>query len=244
MSIEVFTEEKKSGIKRNKEFQKKRLAEFTVNVGTRCGHACEYCSSKSLYRTQSFFQQPEIRERGITSFTRGIAVVDPTVVGRIAHEAKCKRKRGLVLICSATDAWAPEARELDLGRGILEAILGQDRWSVRVLTKSACVANDFDVMRRKCDRVRFGISLTATPATEDACAVIEPHASTIQERMDAIRQASKLGLRTYGMLCPLLPMIANQPHQIEELVEFMVSCGAEEIFVEGVNPRGRWSEDY
>jgi DNA repair photolyase len=40
------------------------------------------------------------------------------------------------------------------------------------------------------------------------------------------------------MLCPLLPSIADSPHQIEELVDLAASCGAEEIFVEPVNPRG------
>jgi len=46
------------------------------------------------------------------------------------------------------------------------------------------------------------------------------------------------GLRTYGMLCPLLPGIAVSLEQIEQLVRFAVEYGAEEIFVEPVNPRG------
>ena len=40
----------KSGITRTKEFEKKGLAQFSVNVGTRCGHQCLYCSSPSLLR--------------------------------------------------------------------------------------------------------------------------------------------------------------------------------------------------
>ena len=48
----------------------------------------------------------------------------------------------------------------------------------------------------------------------------------------------QLGLRTYGMLCPLMPGIADSPEQIDELVTFVKDCGAEEIFAEAVNPRG------
>ncbi len=44
------------------------------------------------------------------------------------------------------------------------------------------------------------------------------------------------------MLCPLLPGIANSPEQIEESVRFAVEYGAEEIFVETVNLRGRGLE--
>ena len=40
------------------------------------------------------------------------------------------------------------------------------------------------------------------------------------------------------MLCPLLPGIADAPEQIDELVQFVADCGAEEVFSEAVNARG------
>ena len=67
---------------------------------------------------------------------------------------------------------------------------------------------------------------------------VEPYASPISERMQALKKAAKLGLRTYGMLCPLLPGIADAPEQIDELVRFVADCGAEELFSEAVNARG------
>jgi len=56
--------------------------------------------------------------------------------------------------------------------------------------------------------------------------------------MAALKKARKLGLRTYGMLCPLLPGIADAPAQIDQLVRFVKDCGAEEVFSEAVNARG------
>ena len=53
-----------------------------------------------------------------------------------------------------------------------------------------------------------------------------------------MKEAAKLGLRTYGMLCPLLPGIADTPEQIDKLVKFVADCGAEEVFSEAVNARG------
>ena len=47
-----------------------------------------------------------------------------------------------------------------------------------------------------------------------------------------------MGLRTYGILCPLLPGIANDPKQIDKLVRLAKGFGAEEVFSEAVNPRG------
>jgi hypothetical protein len=40
------------------------------------------------------------------------------------------------------------------------------------------------------------------------------------------------------MLYPLLPAVADAPEQIDQLVIFAAGCGADEVFVEPVNPRG------
>lgn len=56
--------------------------------------------------------------------------------------------------------------------------------------------------------------------------------------MLAMVEAAARGLRTYAMLCPLLPGIADSQEDIERLVKFAVDCRAEEIFAEPVNPRG------
>jgi DNA repair photolyase len=101
------------------------------------------------------------------------------------------------------------------------------------------VANDFDLIERHRDKVLVGLSITGTPDQEEVLRVIEPHASPIRERMATLHEAHARGLRTYGMLCPILPGIADGPEQIDELVRFACECGVEEIFAEAVNPRGR-----
>ena len=128
--------------------------------------------------------------------------------------------------------------KLGLGRQCLEAVLAQPGWTVRILTKNAAVVEDFDLIKKYRDRVLVGLSLTATPDRESVISVVEPNASPISERMKALKQAAKLGLRTYGMLCPLLPGIADTPDQIDELVKVVADCGAEEVFSEAVNHRG------
>jgi hypothetical protein len=64
-------------------------------------------------------------------------------------------------------------------------------------------------------------------------------ASSIKRRMEVLREAHERGLRTYGMLCPILPGVADSFDQIEELIHFAIECNVEEIFIEPVNPRGR-----
>ncbi len=141
-------------------------------------------------------------------------------------------------MCTTVDAWSPEAQEYDPGRRCLEAILSQQDWTVRILTKNAAVVRDFDLIEQHRDRVLVGLSITGTLQRAGSLSAVEPGASCIPERMAALRAAHARGLRTYAMFCPLLPGIADAPEEIGELVRFAEECGAEEIFTEPANPRG------
>jgi DNA repair photolyase len=223
----------KSGISRTPEFEKKKLATHAVNVGTKCGHGCLYCSTGAMLRMHHSF-----KEAGENPFGFGYAIIDPNTPKRVARDAKRIKKRGMVQLCTTVDAWSPEAQEHNLGQRCLQAILSQPGWSVRILTKNAAVRHDFDLLERHRDRVLVGLSITATAVKGELIEIIEPNASSIPDRMVTMVEAAARGLRIYAMLCPLLPGIADLPDQIDELVKFAVDCKAEEIFVEPVNPRG------
>lgn len=222
-----------AAIHRTPEFAKKKLADFSVNVGLKCGHACTYCSSGAVLRCHRGF-----RDLGESPFKNGYAIIDPDIPAKVTTEAKRVRKRGVVQLCTTVDAWCPAAQEHDLGRRCLEALLSEPGWIVRILTKSTAVARDFDLIEKHRDRVLVGLSLTGTPEKDDVLAVVEPNASPVSERMRTLREAHERGLRTFGMLCPLLPGVADAPEQVEELVAFLEGCGVEEVFAEAVNQRG------
>ncbi len=223
-----------AGITRTPEFGKKGLASFAVNVGTKCGHSCTYCSTGATLRRHGSFKAAGENPLGL-----GYAIVDPASPERVARDARRIRQRGLVELCTTSDAWSPEAQEHDLGRRCLEALVAEPGWEVRILTKNAAVARDFDVVAAHRDRIGIGISLTATPRKKGIISVIEPYASPIADRIAALRRARAMGLRVYAMLCPLLPGMSDDAATVRELVQVGLEIGAEEFFVEPVNARGR-----
>lgn len=235
MDLHVYEYARKVSITESPAFDEKGLAQYAVNVGLTCSHSCYYCSSGSVVRTHPFF--PAI---GTTSSKRGYADTDPDTPIRVAEMAKSikLKDRGMIELSTLSDAWCPLSQRHDLGRRCLEAILNEDKWQVRILTKNKAVANDFDVVKKYRDRVLVGLTLTGTTDKSDILSVIEPNASLIKERMQVMKQAHRKGFRTYGMLCPLLPGIANSPKQIDTLVKFCEQVGVEEIFSEAVNARG------
>jgi DNA repair photolyase len=231
--LRIHTYPLAQAIHRTPEFAKKKLADFSVNVGLKCGHACTYCSSGAVLRCHKAFQ--ELKE---SPFKHGYAIIDPDLPEKIAAESKRLRKRGIVQLCTTVDAWCPAAQQYDLGRRCLEALLPHPGCTVRILTKNAAVAREFDLIQQYRDRVLVGLSLTGTPACDPVLSMNEPNASPVSERMRTLREAHERGLRTFGMLCPLMPGIADAPNQIEELVAFLDDCGVEEVFAEAVNQRG------
>lgn len=230
----VYEYPMKSGIRPTPAFAKKGLADYSANVGLKCGHDCTYCSTGASNRCAKAF-----KELGLNAYELGYAILDPDKPAKIAADAARIKKPGTVQLCTTVDAWDPAAQKYDLGRRCLEALLLEPGWTVRILTKNAAVVDDFDLVKKHRGRVLVGLSLTGTAAKEKIIRAIEPNASSIRERMAALKKAHRLGFRTYGMLCPLLPGIADQYEQILELVDFVRECGAEQVFAEAVNPRGK-----
>jgi DNA repair photolyase len=233
LPLNVYKLPRKGGIDRTKEFEKKGLATYAVNVGLGCGHGCYYCSSPSLRRTH-----PEFLRLEQTAFTTGIAIVDPKTPERLRENIPALTEGDVVQICTLDDAWSPEARRHNLGRRCLEIVLQETPAQVRVLTKSHLVEQEFDLLRKHCERVIVGLS-TGTPVSrENIARIIEPNASSISERLAVLRRARTLGLRTFGMLCPVLPGVGDSRQSLEELFDAVLRCRPEAIWLEPVNPRG------
>jgi hypothetical protein len=103
--MSIYKTKLKSGITRTKEFERKKLALFAVNIGTKCGHSCFYCSTGTLLR-----MHPSFKEAGQKPSDHGYAIVDPSTPERVSVDAHRIKNRGLVQLCTTVDAWAPEAQ--------------------------------------------------------------------------------------------------------------------------------------
>lgn len=234
MKSKVYKYPMQKGITSSPKFAEKGLAAFAINTGTKCNNDCLYCSTGSM-----LFRHPSFKNCNQDPFKFGYAIIDPDKPKKVAADARSKRKRGLIEMCTYTDAYCKAARRLGFGRKCLEAVLQEPEWIVRILTKNHEVEEDFDLIKQYRDRVIVGLSITATPDKAEITQIIEPYASTIKERMRVLKKAHQLGLRTFMMLCPLLPSIGDNTEQIDSYIRFAEEIGAEEIFAEAVNPRGK-----
>ena len=230
--------ERKITITRSPEFEKKGLATHALNVGVLCGHGCLYCSTPAMMRMQTNLFT-SIGGSAFAAFEQGEAIVDPTTANRLSHELATLQPTDTVMLCTMTDAWSPEAQEYDLGRSCLERLLNESKARVRVLTKNAAVIKDMDLLAQHRDRVVLGLSITAPRTKASLVDILEPKASSIKEREEALRAAHEAKVPVYGMLCPCLPGVAESPEDLEEMFDMISGYAPTAIWAEPVNPRGR-----
>lgn len=117
-----------------------------------------------------------------------------------------KRKKGVILFSSVTDAYQPVEKKYRITRSLLEELSDHD-FPIEILTKSSLVKRDIDIIS-KIDESEIGLTITAY--NESVRQAFEPSASPISERLDALKMYCDAGIPTYAFLGPLLPFLSEE----------------------------------
>jgi len=231
--IDIYLYSRGRILAKNPEFKLKGLGTHTVDIGVKCDIGCGYCSNGPIFRTQKVFKQI-----GMTSYEPGFAVIDPDAPEKLLDQQKGLKAADEVVVCSKSDAWSPYAIRHKLGRKILKNILENTDARVRIITKSALVRKDFDLIKAHRDRVAIGISITGLPKHDAIVKTYEQNAGLVSERIATMNEAACMGLRVFAMFCPLCPGLFSDEADVERLFKLAVKWPAEGIWTEILNPRG------
>jgi DNA repair photolyase len=167
--------------------------DYAVNPYIGCAHACTYCYAKFMTR---WYHKGE--KWG--SFVD----VKKNAKDCMLRDAE-KRRKGVILFSSVTDAYQPAEKKYKITRSLLEVLVDHD-FPVEILTKSSLVTRDLDLLSRF-DEVEVGFTITSFE--EMVRRAFEPGASPIEERLDALEMFSDAGIPTYAFLGPLLPFVSE-----------------------------------
>src|SRR5947208_2733049 len=108
-----------------------------------------------------------------------------------------------IAIGTNTDPYQPIEREHQIMRRILEVL---DRFShpVGIVTKSALVLRDLDVLTRMARRNLVKVALSVTTLDARLARVMEPRAATPARRLEALRQLTSAGVPASVMVAPVI----------------------------------------
>ncbi len=81
-------------------------------------------------------------------------------------------------------------------------ILARNNWPVIIQTRSPLVLRDLDIIR---DPREFEVGFSITTADDRIRELFEPGAPPIPDRIQALDELHKAGIRTYAMIAPVLP---------------------------------------
>ena len=186
----------------------------SINPYRGCEHGCVYCYARPSHAYLGL-------SPGLDFETKLVAKLDaaPLLERELARPGyRCQP----IALGTNTDPYQPQERRLGITRGILE-VLAQCRHPVTIVTKSAAVTRDLDLLAAMAadDLARVAISVTTLdPAL---ARTLEPRAAAPHRRLEALRTLSAAGVPTSVMVAPVIPALND--HEIEAVLEAAAAVG-------------------
>jgi DNA repair photolyase len=123
-----------------------------------------------------------------------------------------------------TDPYQRAEGKYRLTRGVVEA-LGEARNPFSILTKSALVTRDIDVLTAAAARTDVHVSFSVGTVDEAVWRATEPGTPHPRRRLDALRRLKDAGIHVGVLMAPVLPGLSDRREQIEETVAAILDAG-------------------
>ena len=127
-----------------------------------------------------------------------------------------------IAIGTNTDPYQPIERRYKIMRGILE-VLERTGHPVGIVTKSALILRDLDILARMARRDLVKVAISVTTLDAKLARIMEPRASTPSRRLEALRQLVNAGIPTSTLVAPVIPAINDA--EIERILDAVAETG-------------------
>jgi DNA repair photolyase len=186
-----------------------------VNPYRGCEHGCVYCYARPSHAYLGY-------SPGLDFETK--LLFKPEIAELLEREL---RKPGYIArpiaLGSNTDPYQPVERTLKLTRGILE-VLERFHHPVTIVTKSAGVLRDVDILKRMAARKLVRVCLSVTTLDANLARRMEPRAATPARRLQAITELTRAGIPAGVLAAPMIPGLNDA--ELEKILETASRAGA------------------
>ena len=183
-----------------------KVYDYVVNPYIGCQHACSYCYARFMKRFTGH-REPW-----------GDFVDVKRNAANLLRVEINKKKRGRVWVSGVCDPYQPLEAKYKLSRQCLE-ILARNNWPANIQTRSPLVLRDMDIIRQG---QGFEVGLSVTTADDGIRKLFEPKAPPVNERIRALDELHKAGIRTYAMVAPMLPGAEGLAELLEGKVDYVL----------------------
>jgi DNA repair photolyase len=188
---------------------------FSLNPYRGCEHGCVYCYARPSHEYLGF-------SAGL-DFERKV-MVKPDAAALLRTALASRRWQPQVIALSGnTDCYQPVERRLGLTRACLE-VLAEFRNPVSVITKSALVTRDADLLGALAVHGAAHAFLSITSLDPDLARRMEPRAASPERRLQAVAALAAAGVPVGVMVAPVIPGLND--HEIPAILERAAAAGA------------------
>ncbi|MDX8524369.1 PA0069 family radical SAM protein [Mesorhizobium sp. MSK_1335] len=189
----------------------------SINPYRGCEHGCVYCFARP---THSFMGLSPGLDFESKLFAK------PDAARMLDRElSKPGYQPRTIAIGTNTDPYQPIEKQYRIMREILEVLEARGH-PVGIVTKSALVTRDIDVLSRMAERGLAKVALSVTTLDRMLARTMEPRASTPTKRLEAIRLLSDAGIPASVMVAPIIPGLTDP--EMERILDSARAAGARE----------------
>ncbi|GGJ15931.1 PA0069 family radical SAM protein [Neoroseomonas lacus] len=186
-----------------------------VNPYRGCEHGCVYCYARPSHAYLGL-------SPGLDFETQ--LLFKPEVAALLEKEL---RKPGYdpkpIALGSNTDPYQPVERTLKLTRGVLE-VLDRFNHPVTIVTKSAGVLRDLDILSAMAKRNLVRVCLSITTLDARLARIMEPRAASPERRLAAVRALAAAGIPAAVLAAPMIPAVNDA--ELETILDRAAAAGA------------------
>jgi DNA repair photolyase len=187
----------------------------SINPYRGCEHGCVYCFARPTHCYLGHSAGLDFESK-LYAKPNAAALLE----AELAHPAYEPK---VIAIGTNTDPYQPIERERRIMRSILE-VLERTSHPVGIVTKSALIVRDIDILARMAARGLTRVALSITTLDRRTARVMEPRAASPPKRLDAVRQLAQAGIPTSVMVAPVIPAINDS--EIEAILDASREAGA------------------
>lgn len=188
----------------------------SVNPYRGCEHGCIYCFARPTHAYMGLSPGLDFEAK---------LFAKPDAAKLLERElAKPGYKVRPIAIGTNTDPYQPIEKEWRIMRQLLE-VLSACNHPVMIVTKSALVTRDIDILAPMAEKGLAKVGLSVTTLDRKLARLMEPRAATPVKRIEAIRALSGAGIPTTIMVAPVIPALND--HEIERILDSGKAAGAD-----------------
>ncbi len=189
----------------------------SINPYRGCEHGCVYCFARPTHSYMGLSAGLDFEARLFSK--PNSAQLLKKELSRKGYVPKT------IALGTNTDVYQPIEREWRITRQILE-VLEEANHPVAIITKSALVLRDIDILSRMAKKGLVKVVISITSLDRRLCRAMEPRAATPGLRLKTIRELSEAGIPVSVMVAPLIPALND--HELERILDSAKAAGASE----------------